>query len=244
MSNQVIIFDLYGTLVDIHTDEMKDSVWETMSWFYRLHQVSISPKKLRKRIFQLIHQLEQKKKKELGKDRIPEIDLTRVFKSLFDEHGVQCDEDLARKTCIFFRALTIERLRLYQGTIPLLNELKKAGKSLYLLTNAQQVFTEKEIQMLGLESYFDGIMYSSAEGIKKPDAEFFKCLMKRYQLNAEECVMIGNDALCDVAGALNVNMHAVHVISNIRGNGKCQDSVRQFKVTEFDELAELLIKGL
>lgn len=238
-----IIFDLYGTLVDIHTDEMKDSVWETMSWFYRLHQVNVSPKKLRKRTFQLMHQMEHQMKRELGKDRIPEIDLTLVFKTLFDEHGILCDEELARETCVFFRALTLERLRLYNGVTELLEKLRKSGKNIYLLTNAQKVFTEKEIQTLGLSSYFDGILYSSTERVKKPDCKFFERLMERYQLKAEECVMIGNDAVCDVGGALNAKMKAIYLKSNIRGSGKCPDSVRQFKITDLDELAEVLSKG-
>ena len=31
---QTCIFDLYGTLVDIHTDEDSDKLWEKMALFY------------------------------------------------------------------------------------------------------------------------------------------------------------------------------------------------------------------
>ena len=41
------IFDLYGTLVDIHTDEGKAEVWERLSLFYSYYGASYTPEEMR-----------------------------------------------------------------------------------------------------------------------------------------------------------------------------------------------------
>jgi len=42
----------------------------------------------------------------------------------------------------------------------LLGQLHNAGRKIYLLSNAQRVFTEPEMKMLGIYNSFDGILYS------------------------------------------------------------------------------------
>lgn len=44
-----IIFDLYGTLIDIHTDEEDIAVWKHMCEFYAQHGVKYNPAGLRSR---------------------------------------------------------------------------------------------------------------------------------------------------------------------------------------------------
>ncbi|MBQ7888542.1 MAG: HAD family hydrolase [Erysipelotrichaceae bacterium] len=237
-----IVFDLYGTLVDIHTDEEKDSVWETMSWFYRLHQVDVSPSKLKEKYRRLICEMENELKKEMGKESWPEIDLVAVFQKIFEERDIFCDQNLAQQTTCLFRAASLEKLCLYDGIEDLLKDLKKADKKLYLLTNAQKVFTEKELEYLKIKDLFDGIVYSSEEKVRKPDQRFFDGLIERYQLKKNETVMIGNDTICDVKGALNASLSAIYLKSNIKGNGKCPKGVKRFNVTELGLLKKELVQ--
>lgn len=236
-----IVFDLYGTLVDIHTDEEKDSVWETMSWFYRLHRVNMSPFKLKKKYHQLICEMEDELKKEMGEESWPEIDLVAVFQKIFEESNVFCDQTLAQQTTCLFRAASLEKLCLYEGVEDLLKDLKKAGKKIYLLTNAQKVFTEKELEYLEIKELFDGIVYSSEEKVRKPDRKFFDYLIERYRLKKDETVMIGNDAVCDLKGALNASLSAIYLKSNIKGNGKCPRGVKKVNVTELGLLKKELV---
>ena len=41
------IFDLYGTLVDIHTNEKKAYLWKKMSLFFGMKGAAYEPKELR-----------------------------------------------------------------------------------------------------------------------------------------------------------------------------------------------------
>lgn len=65
-----------------------------------------------------------------------------------------------------FRAISIEELKLFPGVPEMLQRLKDAGKKVFLLSNAQALFTAPEISLLGLTKYFDGILLSSDAGVK------------------------------------------------------------------------------
>ena len=63
----------------------------------------------------------------------------------------------------FFRILSTEFVRLYEGTEEMLAAVKKSGREIYRMSNAQRIFTEYEMNALGITPYFDGIFISSDE---------------------------------------------------------------------------------
>ena len=72
---------------------------------------------------------------------------------------------------------------------------------MWLLSNAQEVFTLYELKALSLTDAFDGIYISSVFGYRKPDVRFFHALIKEQRLDPKQCLMIGNDRDTDIAGA-------------------------------------------
>ena len=54
-----IIFDLYGTLIDIHTDEEDIAVWKHMCEFYAEHGVKYNPAGLRSKYKRQVRRAEQ-----------------------------------------------------------------------------------------------------------------------------------------------------------------------------------------
>ncbi len=205
------IFDLYGTLVDIHTEEIKRSLWEKLSLFYSFHGADYGPKTLRKEYLSLCRQEEEK----LSVSDYPELEITGVFLQLFLNKSVPADAELAREAGRVFRILSLRYIRLYPGVTTLLQELKDRGKKIYLLSNAQRIFTEPEMKLLKLTGYFDGILFSSDEGCKKPSPLFYQALFNRYGLNPKESIMIGNDPIADIAGAHNAGLSALYIHSNL-----------------------------
>lgn len=208
---QNYIFDLYGTLVDIHTNEGKRSLWEKTSYFYRFHGADYRPTELKKMYMELCHQEEQK----LPEKENPEIELTNVFQELFHRKGVKADRSLAMEAAKIFRILSLDYFKLYDGVEELLTELKRAGKRIYLLSNAQRVFTEPELKALNIYDRFDGILISSDCGFKKPSPLFFEALLDRYHLNKKESIMIGNDSIADIKGAHGAGLDSLYIHSNI-----------------------------
>ena len=78
------IFDFYGTLVDIETDESSPILWDTMAQIYQSYGASYSGEGLRLRYRELVQQAEE----DLAKVKqvaYPEIDLTVIFVQLYLE---------------------------------------------------------------------------------------------------------------------------------------------------------------
>lgn len=206
---QNYIFDFYGTLADIRTDEESSYLWEKVSEIYSALGAGYGAEELRRAFRRLEEQERNRIGKEAGENAEP--DLTRVFALLYHEKKVSCDESRARMTAVVFRALSREYLRVYDGVEELLEQLHRRGKGVYLLSNAQTDFTRPEIEMLGLTPRFDGIFISAEQGCKKPSPVFFRRLLERFGLEAAESIMIGNDLTADIAGACAVGMDSLYI---------------------------------
>ncbi|MCD8074439.1 MAG: hypothetical protein LUF27_05295 [Lachnospiraceae bacterium] len=127
------IFDLYGTLVDIHTDESLPELWKKMSLFYGYYGARYTPDELRMTWNALTEHYRQEAAKYTGRaaqgyEANPEIDLTRVIHTLYSRKGVTASRELAVHTGHFFRVLSTEYIRLYDGTVPMLERLRANGK--------------------------------------------------------------------------------------------------------------------
>lgn len=203
------IFDFYGTLADIRTNEGKPYLWKKVSEIYSAYGAIYTGPELRKAYAKLIAE----KVSVLPKNGEP--DVTAVFAELFEQKGVTCDKTLARHIAIMFRALSRKFVCAYECVRETLQELKNRGKGVYLLSNAQTDFTRPEIDMVGLTSYFDGIFISSEVGFKKPSQEFYDTLISTYGLNPKECLMVGNDESADIQGAHLAGMDSLYIHTEI-----------------------------
>ena len=200
------IFDFYGTLADIRTDEENPYLWQKMSEIYSAMGAPYGPEELASGF----RRLEREEKERIGTVHA-EPDLSGVFAGLYREKGAACNETLTKMTAVTFRALSREYIRAYDGVEEFLGELQERGRKVYLLSNAQTDFTRPEIEMLGLSKYFDGIFISSEQGCKKPSAVFFKRLLDTYGLDPKESIMIGNDESSDIAGARLAGMDSLYI---------------------------------
>lgn len=205
------IFDLYGTLVDVHTNEAKPYLWKKMQVWYDMHGAHYEkPLVLKKEFHKLIKEAEENMNNEYA-----EIQIEYVFKKLFEQKGVEVSMELAVETGKMLRMLSLEYVKLYDGVLEMFERLRKNNKKIYLLSNAQRIFTEPEMRLLGIYDLFDGIIYSSDAGVKKPSSEFYDALFKKYKLKKSESVMIGNDHICDDLGASQYGIDSMYWYTNI-----------------------------
>ena len=221
MDYEAYAFDLYGTLVDIHTEEDDPILWKKLALFYGYYDALYEPEELKEAYGELVKGKELALKSELEENEryaheaSPEIEITEVFAELYRRTGVEADEKLAVHTGQFFRVLSTEYVRVYPNTGRMLESLKKAGKKVYLLSNAQRIFTEYEMHVLDIAKYFDGILISSDYKTRKPDPRFFDAMIEKYQLDPKTTLFIGNDSKTDIAGAQNKGLDTFYVNSNI-----------------------------
>ncbi len=209
------LFDLYGTLADIHTDEWNMSLWESMAKYYTKNGAEYTAEELNKAYDKFVNS-----EKEVISAKHPEykyidIKIEKVFTRLYEDKGVKCSEGLALETATEFRTASREYIKLYDGIEDLLDSLKKAGANIYLLTNAQRAFTWDELGILGIRDKFDGIVISSDEECCKPDSAFFNVMLNRYSLDPKETIMVGNDPTADILGAVGVGLDSLYIHTNI-----------------------------
>lgn len=204
------IFDLYGTLVNINTNENSTYLWEKLSLFYSFNDAVYTSTNLKEDYILLVN-------KHLNSSNIdyPDFNIEDVFEELYINKNIYPSKDLIKSTAHFFRILSIEKLELYSGAIDLLHNLKSNHKKIFLLTNAQRAFTFFELEFLGIKDYFDEIFYSSDYKISKPSEDFYKTLLTKYNLDVRETIMIGNDYFCDIIPANKLNLDTLYIHSNI-----------------------------
>ena len=221
------IFDLYGTLVDIRTDEESCELWSKMSLLYQYQGAKYAPLELReafeKAVKNAFDKAMETDKLKVDSERLDsisattkiEIQIEYVYQELFQNKGLEVSKDVCVQLAQVFRALSTRYVKLYKGAVELLQALKEKNKRVYLLSNAQAVFTRGELQLLGILPYFDGILLSSDVGYMKPDCRFYQNLLEKYHINPSTAIMIGNDYRADCMGAVNVGLHTCYINSNL-----------------------------
>lgn len=216
------VFDLYGTLIEMCTDEEELPFWQKMAELYAVYGADYTAAGLQKEYKRLCKEEEKKLIAETG-CRIPEIKLEKVFARLLTEakhthktahaFGAVTDE-IAYYIANSFRVLSRHRMKLYPAVPELLQHLRDSGKGVYMLSNAQAVFTSPEIEQLDLARYFDDIFLSSDIGVKKPEPLFFEKLLQKHSLDPAKTVMVGNDFYADMGIALACGTAGAHINSD------------------------------
>lgn len=204
-----LVLDLYGTLVDIHTEE-NELVWEKTALYFGYYGAGYTGQEL-SGAFRAAMEARQAKAGQ-SYECFPDIPFEQVMEELFRQKGV---EENARMLGVnaaqFFRICSTEYIRLYPKVLQALETLRNRGYRLWLLSNAQHIFTAYELRHLGLGQQLDGIYISSEYGCRKPDVRFFRALLEEQQLKPENCLMIGNDRDTDIAGAKAVGMATLYM---------------------------------
>lgn len=204
-----LIFDLYGTLVDIHTEE-DAPVWEKTALYFGFYGAHYGAAELEDAFRALL--ADRNVQAGQSYECFPEIPFEQIMAQLFRDRGVTENADtLGFQAAQVFRICSLEYIRLYPHVLDALASLRKAGCRLWLLSNAQRAFTACELRLLGLDGAFDGICLSSDYRCRKPDLRFFRALIEERHLDPRKCLMIGNDRETDIAGAKAAGLDTLYM---------------------------------
>lgn len=208
-----LIFDLYGTLVDIHTEE-SPLVWEKTALYFGYYGAHYTARELKDAFEQEISSREVRAGQSY--ECFPDIPFEEVMADLFRRKGIVNNADvLGVQAAQLFRICSTEYIRLYPQVPEALALLRQKGYRLWLLSNAQEVFTRYELHHLGLLDCFDGVYLSSCFGCRKPDLRFFRALLDAEKLDPEKCLMIGNDRETDIAGAKAAGLATLYLHTDL-----------------------------
>ena len=237
-----LIFDLYGTLVDIHTEE-NSLVWEKTALYFGYYGAHYSAEELESAFASQIKL--RKAKAGQSYECFPDIPFHHVMADLFRAKGITENADfLGVQAAQLFRICSTEYIRLYPNVLESLALLRKKGYRLWLLSNAQEVFTRYELNHLGLWDAFDKVYISSSFGFRKPDVRFFRALLEDQQLDPKKCLMIGNDRETDIAGAKAAGLDTFYMHTDLTPPDQSPADPRnpmEFEGDDWESITKILI---
>jgi putative hydrolase of the HAD superfamily len=107
-----------------------------------------------------------------------------------------------------FMANTSSKPHVVADTFEILDYLKQSY-GLHVITNGFNESQTQKMNAAGLTTYFDLIVTSETTGHRKPDRRIFDYALDQIGAGPEECVMIGDNPLSDIAGAQNAGIDQV-----------------------------------
>ena len=244
-----LIFDLYGTLLDIHTEE-DATVWEKTALYFGFYGAHYTGPELKTAFRSAMAAREARAGQSY--ECFPDIPFEQVMAELFRAKGVgENAENLGINAAQLFRISSIEYIKLYPDVLEALAALRQKGFRLWLLSNAQQIFTAYELVHLGLGEQLDGIYLSSDYGCRKPDVRFYRALLEEQKLDPAKCLMIGNDRETDIAGAKAAGLATLYMHTNLTPPdqkeadptllpGKTESCHMEYEGYDWKELADLI----
>ncbi|MEM8526287.1 MAG: HAD family phosphatase [Bacteroidota bacterium] len=97
-----------------------------------------------------------------------------------------------------------------QGTLDILTRFKESGNyRLYALTNWSSETYPIAKERYEFLSWFEGVLVSGEEKMKKPDPKFYQLLLDRFDIEASESLFI-DDNLRNVKAARAMGIEAIH----------------------------------
>ena len=189
-----IIFDAYGTLFDVNSaaEKCKDKIgdkWEGFSNYWRTTQLE----------YTWLRSLMKRHK-----------DFWQVTEDSLDK---------SMKTFKIDSSMRSELLNLYKvlSTYPevknVLNDLKKRGYKIGILSNGTPTLLNELVKSNNLENIFDDIFSIEEVGIYKPDSKVYEIPIKKYKINPNEIVFLSANTW-DVSGGGNYGYNAIWVNRN------------------------------
>lgn len=232
MAIKGILFDLYGTLIDIETDESIDEIYRAIAHYLVYQGVYIHRGQVRERYYAIMRQ-----QKDARGEEYPEIDVEAIWNELLLQQGIKSGNvrgQQAKVIAHIYRGISRKRLRLYPNVKEVLNELE-ACYQLALVSDAQPCFALPEIRAMGLDDYFNPVIISSYYGFRKPDSRLFNKALDKMGISSSEVIAVGNDMFRDIYGAQLLDIRTIFFDSN-QGAKTYEDVTPTYRVQQFEDI--------
>jgi putative hydrolase of the HAD superfamily len=231
-----VLFDLYGTLIDIRTDEGDPGVWWALAQYLGYLGVQIGSEELRGQ-----YQARIDFQISSSPHDHPEVDVFAVFRDIFAAYGkMKVSREKIITAAMLFRSLSRRQFGLFPDAVAVLKRLR-GRHAVALVSDAQWVFTEPELEITGLRDLFEVRVLSSRLGFKKPDPRLFAKALAAIHVPPASAVYVGDNPSRDLVGAKRAGMKSVLFRSSCTSsNGFRPDACIQ----GYDELEGVVEKVL
>jgi putative hydrolase of the HAD superfamily len=234
MATKGLLFDLYGTLIDIETDEGMEEIYRGIAHFLTYHGVYLHRGEVRDHYYRIL----DRQRAQSGEEH-PEIIVEDIWDAFLKEQGVRPASmrfRLALTLAQLYRGISRKRLRPYPGVKETLDALRGVYR-LALVSDAQPCFALPEIRAVGLGGYFNSVIISAEYGFRKPDSRLFQAALDGLELSPREVIFVGNDMHRDIFGASRIGIKTIFVASN-QGAQSYGDTSPDYLITCLEQVQE------
>lgn len=231
MAIRGILFDLYGTLIDIETDEGMEELYRAMAHYFTYLGVDMRRFDLRDLYYEVM-----KKQRALSGELYAEINVVGIWKEIMHRKGIKHKEEhqIATFLAQMYRGISRKRIQLYNDVWRVLGELKKRFP-LALVSDAQACFSLAEMRVTSIHDFFNPIIISGDYGYRKPDPRLFLQALDGLGLRPEEAIFVGNDMFRDIFGAKQLGIKTIFFQSN-QGEQSYKNIAPDYIVRNFTEV--------
>ena len=141
------IFDLYGTLVDIRTDEWSAQLWKKMAILYGYYGAAYTYKELGKAYGELVDKEKKAVRRRHPEYEVIDIKIEKVFRALFTRKGVKPKKATVPEVCEVFRCFSTKYIKLYDGVTELLDTIKANGGCFQILFDRYGLKKEESVMI-------------------------------------------------------------------------------------------------
>lgn len=190
-STGAVLFDLDGTLFDRDEAVRGIVAWQVRAFAHVIPDARAA--EFCSRVIEL--------------DAYGHRDKREVFATIGDEFTLR--HSIVRQLVDSFWEQYPHRCRMSPDDRETLEELRRLGKRLGIVTNGASSVQNATIDALGIRGYFDAILISESEGIRKPQREIFLRALARIESTPDAACFVGDHPLVDVAGAEAAGLRAI-----------------------------------
>ena len=136
----------------------------------------------------------------------------KLFDAILDKHAI-LDAQRVRMLVRMYHG-HVSPLEAYPG-VKLLLERLSGRFPLFLITNGNMAMQRRKIECLGIGPLFRVVVFSAEDGpgFQKPHSAPFLRALNLLQRAPGECIFVGDNPGCDVAGAARAGMKTVRVLT-------------------------------
>lgn len=160
----------------------------------------------------------------------------QVYDALVKEFNIQdiSAEELLQDYLSYFPNHCVP----FQHLEKMLQVLKEKQIKVGLISNGFGKFQMDNIKALKIESYFQCLLISENEGLRKPDKEIFLRGLSLLENPANKCMFVGDHPINDIEAASNVGMKTIWK----KNNQFSQAPKADYVIEDLIEIVEILEK--
>lgn len=231
-----IIFD-YGGTIDTNGVHWMDLIWES----YLNNDIPVSIGDFREVYIFVEKQLESKRfiKKEYNFHDVLKTKINLQLSCLCSRFSQDIDES---QLSPYLNDIVEECYKYVQevlkNTVPVIKRLSEKYR-LAIVSNFYGNI-ENVLKDFGLYDFFDVIVDSGIEGIRKPNPSIFRKGLERLELHPEETVVVGDSFTNDIVPAKTIGCKAIWLIGDEKIQHKSMGRKPDAIISHFADLEHLL----